>query len=269
MNLRAPLLLQFRVLFPLVAFAAVAIASEGTWGWTAHFAWGVVPLYLLAPLLPKFTLRRKLLPDTVPASVLDRWQSITKELGVTADLRLVSYGSANGVSVGGRRGGIAAITPEALELDEESLDLLLRHLAVQLRMGLSRHTARATLIWLYAAAYVMILGAYAWWTDENISILGLILAELFGLYFLGRAGGFGHEAKRHVDERLRAMVGSGAPIRALIERVVRESPTFLEVETPTFTGPLWFALPQDAKEKGDTPEWDGLTKDRFKALRDR
>lgn len=268
MNVRAPLLLQFRVIFPLIAFAAVGIASEGTWGWTAHFAWGVVPLYLLAPLLPRLTLRRKLLGDTPPADVLDRWHSITKEFGVTAELRLVSYGSANGVSVGGRRGGIAAITPEALDLDAESLDLLLRHLAVQLRMGLSRHTARASLIWLYTAAYVMLLGAYAWWTDDNISILGLILAELFGLYFLGRSAGFGHEAKRRVDERQREIVGSGAPIRALIERVVRESPTFLEVETPAFTAPLWFALPQDAKEHGDAPEWDGLTKDRFKALRD-
>lgn len=270
MNVTLPLLLlQFRVLFPLIAFAAVGIASEGTWGWTAHFAWGVVPLYLLAPLLPMLNLRRKLLPDRPSAPLLERWQGICKEFGVKAELRLVAYGSANGVSVGGRHGGAAAITPEATSLDEPSLDLLLRHLAVQLGMGISRHTARATLIWLYTAAYVMILGAYAWWTDDNISILGLILAELFGLYFLGRAAGFGHEAKRKVDERLREVGGDGSEIRALIERVVRESPAFLEVDTPAFTGPLWFALPQDAKEKGESPEWDSLTKDRFKGLRER
>lgn len=260
-------LLQLRVLFPLIAFAAVGIASEGTWGWTAHFVWGALPLYLFAPLLPRLTLRRKLLPEQPPAAVVERWQELCQEIGVEAELRLVPYGSANGVAVGGRRRGIAALSPEALQLAPAEQELLLRHLALQLRMGMARHTARATLLWLYSAAYVMILGLYAWWTDDNISLLGLILAELFGLYFLGRSAGFGHEAKRRVDEaQLEAGAEPGA-LRALIERVIRESPTFLEVSTPTFTGPLWFALPQDAKEKGEAPAWDSLTKERFKALK--
>lgn len=260
------LLLQFRVLFPLIAFAMVGIGSDGTWGWTAQFAWAALPIYLIAPAIPLRKVRSKLLPDRPPLHVQDRWHSICQQYGVQAELHLIEYGSANGLSAGGRRGGVAAVTPQVLEWDEPSQDLLLRHLALQLEMGISRHTARATLLWLYTAAYVMILGWYAWATDDDISLLGLILSQIFGLYFLFRSGGYGHEAKHRVDERLQEEVG-GAPIRALIERVIQDSPTFMEVDIPAFTGPLWFALPHDAKEKGEKPEWDSLTRDRFKVLR--
>jgi hypothetical protein len=266
MTHRSPLLLQYRVLFPLVAFAAVAIASE-TYGPAA--LWLALPLlllYVVAPALPLWQLRRRLLPGRLPAEVLERWAAICREYRVEADLHLIEYGSPNGVSAGGRRGGVAAVSPQALVLDDASLDLLLRHLALQLSMGVSRHNARGVLNWLYASAFAMGMGGYAYFTNDEISLLGFILSIIFGLFFLFGSGSFGHQVKWAVDERLVKVTGQAEAVQALVERVIRESIPYGEVDLPPFTGPLWFAVPHGAKEHGESPQWDSLTLDRTKRI---
>ncbi len=70
------MLLQYRVLFPLFAFAAVAIASENYGPIAEWAALAVLPIYLLAPVLPVRNLRRSLLPDRPPAHIVDQWSAI-------------------------------------------------------------------------------------------------------------------------------------------------------------------------------------------------
>lgn len=140
--------------------------------------------------------------------------------------------------------------------------MLLRHLALQLRMGSSRHSARATLLWLCSSLFCAILGGYAWWTDHEISLLGFILSLLFAAYFLFGSGSFGHQAKWAVDERLVKLTGDQQAIRALIERLVRESPSFMAVDIPALTAPSGLPSPRMPGRS-----WDSLTKQGINRLR--
>lgn len=190
-------------------------------------------IFAVAPAWSLWAVKTQVRPSALSEAAVRQWESLQVEYRVGVPLSVIGHGSVNALAVGTGESGVAALTQEALDLDDASRLLLLRAVAVQLSGGFGPVLTRVSAVsWYSVLAVAGMIPVFLWegsWEAVGVCFVVAVAMIAWADTVTGRV-------KALVD----SAAGEPQAVAGLIEQVVRAGAP--QARIPALSGALWFAL---------------------------